>query len=444
MAVALSLICLILFTVFSFKILGGGFVNSRTLTLPDYPEYKYMMSPKMMFTIFVIVTGPFFLAPFSLLKYAVYFGILVFLLITGSIKLPKSPIVISYVIFLLWLVICAFRSSQHFESLMLLIKYSLPLFSLALGYSAIENKYDLFYLLKVVSIGALIYAIVCGGYAKTVIYPVYRFASNVILTYAALTDYLSSIFIVPLVLWWWSRNKKWLWVAIIMFGSVILESVRTGLGAMTIAGCLFFLCRYKAASIPFIGAIAAIFIAVILYVPSVNEKFFGEESNVTAEEIVNDNALSLDNIQTSGRKYIWERLENRFYKGHEISGSGLGESTSYMKKNAKEEFMGLRLMHSDYVQMKCDTGLVGLWLFIIFGAISFLYIIPKVWTAEDMTLRIAGALAFGSMGATAFSMAFDNVVSHSMSSMIMPFIFLGMFIKLQNENNDELIFESET
>ena len=29
----------------------------------------------------------------------------------------------------------------------------------------------------------------------------------------------------------------------------------------------------------------------------------------------------------------------------------------------------------------------------------------------------------------AFSMYYDNVVSHSMSSLVMPFIFLGFFLK---------------
>ena len=49
------------------------------------------------------------------------------------------------------------------DAILLLIKYSIPLLSLWLGYSAIQGEYDLYFFAKYVTRYSLIYALFLGG-----------------------------------------------------------------------------------------------------------------------------------------------------------------------------------------------------------------------------------------------------------------------------------------
>lgn len=437
----INLILLFAFAFFSVRILSGAYYNSRTLALPDHPGLHYLMEPKMLFVIFLIITGPFYLSPYSLIKYGVFYAIIIFLLVSKQICIPKNIIVYTYTMFLIWLFVSAWRVGFSRDAIMSLIKYSIPLFALALGYSSIENKYDLYYLMKVVAIGAVIYVIVCGGISFKLTRSLYYLCGNFILTYGGLTDYLACLSVIPLLLWWWTDNKKWFLAFLIICSSPVLESVRTGLGASTVAAMIFCLFKFKWKSLPFIAIILMASIAVIIYVPSVREKFYGENADVSNEAIVSGEALTLDNMHTNGRMELWKKTEKALYEGHEMCGSGLGESYRTVRMWFSWDNSIPNMLHNDYVQIKCDTGLIGLWLFIIFGATVFIYIGQRIWSIQDMPSRICGILALTSSGSIAFSMGFDNVVSHSMSSMIIPFLFIGFFLKLYPQDNEEIIMD---
>ena len=60
-------------------------------------------------------------------------------------------------------------------------------------------------------------------------------------------------------------------------------------------------------------------------------------------------------------KAVWEMLETQFYKGKEMKGSGIGSCQKFLYDNPA----GVKQTHGDYVQMRCDTGLIGFWLYII-------------------------------------------------------------------------------
>jgi hypothetical protein len=52
-------------------------------------------------------------------------------------------------------------------------------------------------------------------------------------------------------------------------------------------------------------------------------------------------------------------------------------------------------------------------------------------------VRLTGIMALSSMAGIAFSMYFDNVVSMSMQGMIMPYIYLGFFLKMVDKEELE-------
>jgi hypothetical protein len=144
---------------------------------------------------------------------------------------------------------------------------------------------------------------------------------------------------------------------------------------------------------------------------------------------VQGDAMSMDNINTSGRAAMWEMILDECYKGNETFGSGLGVSMRFLKDwAAKSGKAGL--MHNDYVQIISDTGIVGIVLICLFYIVFLLKGITYVVLRKSSTcVKITGIMAVSSMAGIAFSMYYDNVVSHSMSSLVMPFIFLGFFLK---------------
>ena len=393
-------------------------------------EY-YLLSRNMYFVIFTVCTAPIFLGSLSLLKYGLWFMVLLALLLVGKVRMKFEAVTGMYLVFFLWLCYTMTYTMARYDGFMLLIKYSIPMLFLWMGYSAIRNEKDLIIFLKVVNIVVCIYCFFIGGQGcKLMPWLYYGPIGGQFLKYAGFADFLTSIFIVPILLYWLTKEKKYIFCALWMVLSTVLESVRTGMGGMLLVFCTVLLLKNKAKAIPGLAVAGAMFLSVVLFVPSVNEKFFGEDAGtVSATDIVQGDALAHENINTSGRTEMWEMILEECYTGNEIFGSGLGVSMRFLK-DWSVLTNSPAIMHNDYVQIISDTGIVGI-VFICLFYIVFLLkgITYVVLRKSDTCVKLTGIMAVSSMAGIAFSMYYDNVVSHSMSSLVMPFIFLGFFLK---------------
>lgn len=442
MSTVINLIILVIFTIYAITIFKDSFLNKRIFILPDKVGYLYQMNAQMYFLIFIICTAPFFLGQFSLLKYGVYFTILIYLLVTKKIRPKIDLIVSSYLLFYSWLIITCFYANITIDTFTLLIKYLIPILSLWLGYSAIESHYDLFFLSKATIKACAIYGLIIGGFSAVFMPWFYYspFGNGIFLTYAGLADYFTSLFVVPLIWYWITGKRIGLIIAAWLLLSTILESVRTGLGGIAIVSCFFALFRYKFKSIPFIITLVAGFIASILFIPSINEKFFGSNAGkIGAEAIIVGDGLRFDNIQTSGREFLWDLCLNKYYDLNPIYGSGLGTVTHFLKERAARE-NSIALLHSDYVQLLCDCGNISIILLSFFFLCVLVKVFYYTWiTHANIWIVISGIMAISSLAGVAFSMGFDNVVSHSMTSLINPFIFIGFFLKFIDLTKNEYL-----
>ena len=391
---------------------------------------RYLLSRNMYFVIFTVCTAPVFLGSLSLLKYGLWFATVLLLMFTGKIRGKFETITIIYLIFFLWLCYTMTYTTATRDGVMMLIKYSLPILFLWLGYSAINNEKDFVIFLKVVNVVACIWCFLIGGQGSTLMPWLYVSPIGLqIATYAAFADYLTSIFIVPILLYWLTKEKKYIFCALWMVLSTVLESVRTGMGGMMLVFAFAMVLRYKAKAIPGLLFAGALFVSVILFVPKVNEKFFGEDAGkVTATEIVQGNALSLDNIEMSGREYLWKKVKENCYYGNELIGKGLGEAEYFAKnKMYKGE---ISKVHNDYLILLCDTGIVGVIMFVLFYISVIFKVTSHVMLRRSTPMvKFTGIMALSSMAGIAFCMYFDNIVSNSMQSMVMPYIYLGFFLK---------------
>lgn len=439
MKTILSLIIFLVLVWWIYRIYLSSQVKFRIV---EYSKGEhYLLSPNMYFVIFTVCTAPIFLGSLALLKYGLWFVAMLVLLFASKVRLKFEFMTGMYSIFFLWLCYTMTYTTMPRDGAMMLIKYALPMLFLWLGYSALNNEKDLIIFLKVVNVVACVYCMFIGGQGcKLIPWLYYHVFMGVFGTYAAFADYLTAVFIVPILLYWLTKEKKYILCAFWMVLSTVLESVRTGLGGMMLVFAVALLLKNKAKAIPGLLLAGGLFLSVVLFVPSVNEKFFGEDAGtVSAADIVQGDAMSMDNIEMNGREYLWERVLENCYYGNETFGGGLGTSGRFVK-NYAEATGAVPMMHNDYLQILCDTGIVG----VVLIAIFYLSVILKVTSnvalrRSSLLVKLTGIMALSSMVGIGFCMYFDNVVSNSMQSMVMPYIYLGFFLKaLDIEKRNEV------
>ena len=90
--------------------------------------------------------------------------------------------------------------------------------------------------------------------------------------------------------------------------------------------------------------------------------------------------------------------------------------------------------------MLCESGNIGLGIYIVFALVMLLIVLSETWKFKDfLSITFAGALTVASFMACFFAMGFDNVITYAQQGYVIPFIFLGIFYKLKDVNNNEQI-----
>lgn len=433
-----TLLSLLLFVVLAFWVGKIYLSNEKKFRAVEMSKGNYyLLSQNMYFVIFTVCTAPIFLGSFALLKYGLWFVTLLVLLFLGKVRMKFEAMTVMYTIFFFWLCCTMTYTTAPRDGYMMLIKYALPMLFLWMGYSGLSNEKDLIVFLKVVNIVACIYCCFIGGQGcKLMPWLYYGPIGAQFSTYAGFADFLTAVFVVPLMLYWLTKEKKYLGCALWMVLSTVLESVRTGMGGMMLVFCVALLLKNKAKAIPGLAVAGAMFLSVVLFVPSVNEKFFGEDAGtVSATDILQGGAMGMDNIELSGREYMWQRVKDNCYYGNETFGGGLGTSGRFVKNYGRANRY-LDMMHNDYLQIICDTGHVGILLLTVFYIVVILRVTSEVaLRRSSLLVKLTGIMALSSMVGIGFSMYFDNVVSNSMQSMVMPYIYLGFFLKALDMEN---------
>lgn len=394
--------------------------------LVSYPfltrEEQYLANQNLSFLLFSMATSMVFLGPLSLAKYGVWIVILV-VLVFYRFEKRTCPALNFYFIFLLWCVFAMTYADNKMQAVNMLIKYNLPILYFLLGYNSINSEDDLEAFLRFTTVTGVIYACIIGGLTEKVLPPVYSFFTmgGICVTYASLADFFTSIICIPFALYVFTQNKKYLYAAGFMMLSTVMAAVRTGIGGTAIALSIFAFIIYRLRSLPYIVLSGCFALGVIYFVPSVHDKMFGQK---VASANIRMN-IGGQNVTMNGREYIWQDALDHCYKGHELMGSGLGDATHYLKTG----FDNLRMMHNDYITMKCEIGDLGMGLFILFAIVALLTVLVQTLKSTSWITKVMGASAVGSLAGTMFCMGFDNVVTYAQQCFVIPFVLLGIFYR---------------
>ena len=407
----------------------SGYAFFLMLSKPSYVKLskteRVLLTGREKFLLLTLVTGMFQVGAFSASRLMVW----MMMMLAAFIFYRRSPIFnrlnLIYIIFLIWLLFTMIWAPSMEYAVRVFLKYLYPFVALLFAATFVHSKEFIFVAMRWMLMVAFILSVILGGFMTQILHIWFFFFGSLFWPISTLADYLAVMSAVAFVMWWRTGKKRYLLLIAWFILNSILQQTRTGIlaiGAVLMVGSYL---RYKLASLPYIIGAFFIGIAMILFIPQIKDKMFYNPDQVTTLSDI-ANAQAENNLNTSMRAYMWEHLMHRFHDGHEWIGSGLGSVQHYMYENFV--FGGLKAAHSDYVQMMCDTGNVGLLLYLLFPLMLYFLTIRYVHKRPTTPIRASAILTFLSYAAVLAAMGFDNVVNYSFASHSYPFIFAGIFL----------------
>lgn len=402
------------------------------MTNPLNRVQKMVMDGPEMFWVLTFSTGLLALsAPAGLDLMAIRLMVLEVFCIVGLFICKRSPqwspAVIFYVLYIVWLVVGLSYTSAPGYGFRVILKYLYPLLIILFASAAVRDK-EVF--LKA-GVGARMVALI--SIAVVFIPYIGRLFPGVFWYGTASAIHYISMCVLSLALFYYTlEKKKNLLLCILFMLPCILWVFRTSIMGTVLALMSFFFFKYKLKSLPVIFLVFILFVLAVFAIPSVREKMFVNSENVSIEQFQRGE-ISKDDINSNARFGMWEHLESRFYEGKELMGSGVGSVQNYMYSNFV--FGGLKVPHNDYVQILCDSGIIGvvLYLLVVLTVIIHSFIVYQ--NNSDIAIKMCAIVAGSSLAGVALTLYSDNVVNYSMATLSYPFGFYGMMLGLTKGKN---------
>lgn len=381
----------------------------------------------MHFLFIVIINSYFFGSNFLTLSRIIIFSIFsihIFLLRKWNFYIDKT-IVRLYVIFYLWLIFTLTYSTGIEQGLLMLGKYAIPFVFLVFSYHALQNEKEYILWLRRINRLNIIYIVVHG------IAPIGK-AIDIVASgfFEGEYGYSMAIFVtIPITLYVLTKKKIYLFEAFLYVVPAATYMRRAALGAYFLTLGVFILYKYKLK-----GAVVSVILLLgiiisIFAVEPLKERFFGgdkgDASSLTLKDLIQGDVQ----INSTGRDTMWGIVYDMFFVGHEIKGSGLGSMKRYMTSDDNEYKDAFMILHNDYLHLACETGAVGVTLWLFFYLAIVLKVRNGIRRIQKTIVVYSGLSALCGFVAIAFVMFFANVVS-SPFLFVQPFILFGFFLKI--------------
>ncbi len=335
---------------------------------------------------------------------------------------------VMYLIYILWMVYSLTYCSSIEFGIRYILKYAYP-FIIMIVASALVRDEQIFLALCVWARRVAILSFLIGyiPFVNTFFNGTFWYITALDLNYVTMSVTSFALY------YFYGKDKKDLILGILFTLPCILTVHRSGLLAMFSGLAVFMFLKHKWISLPYILGVLAIGVGIVFYVPAFHDKMFWKdtENELTVQDLRSGN-ISEEDIRNNGREAMWELLEAQFYKGHEMKGSGIGSCQKFLYDNPA----GVKQTHGDFVQMRCDTGLIGFWLYMIVGiaVLVHCFIVCSTSYIPDY-VKCCAMIAGGSVMGCYFAMYSENVVTYTMASTGYPFalygVMLGMLSKVK-------------
>jgi hypothetical protein len=165
---------------------------------------------------------------------------------------------------------------------------------------------------------------------------------------------------------------------------------------------------------------------LIVFNANFRQRMFFDASD--SEALLKDPLGALQAINGSGRFSLWDEMLARFYTPHPAIGSGIGATQDFLYSRSA---IGQGVVHSEYVRLLCELGVVGLILFTV-AMLSYLITLMRSPAPPSPSVARAYTLAaIGGLVTYLIYMATDNSFDYVNQFGAYIFALIGLAIKAQ-------------
>ena len=333
----------------------------------------------------------------------------------------SKPLII-YLVYLAWLFVGCFYTLSVPFGIRTMLKYAFPLIFCLFASAAIDN----FVTAIKSAIAARWVAVACV--IITFIPFLYTLFDNVIWYITARVIHFISMMVFSLAMFFFTKEKKLnLFLFILFLLPCFVLLLRTSILGSVAAIVAFSFIRWKLKSLPVILGVVILGVISVFAIPSLRNKMFFD--NKTSIEEFRAGKIDMSDVNTNYRAYMWDRLENNLYRDHELLGSGTGSTQYFMQANPRM-FANLAASHSDFVQMRCDNGIIGLVIYSAMIAAIYIHCFLIYWRTGDNRIKLFALTAGASLIGVFATFYSDNTVNYSLATLSIPFGFYGMTLAL--------------
>ena len=339
---------------------------------------------------------------------------------------PTAPEMF-YGLFLLWCAIEAGLSDNVAFAARMHLKLLYPFLVMLLARLVVDNGSIASSLLTKLLLTVGVVCMLIGG-------PAIRLAPSVLLTLApvfwpgaAFADCAAIMTPVALSCWRLFGKRRYLALALLLGTSSLLGFIRTGVAATAIGVSVFAILEFGKRSLPLVLIIYLGSVSAFFALPEMREKMFVDSSGMRLGDAINPTSIDYKNIQSSGRFAVWQEAMDRFFWDNPAVGSGLGTTQAWFYRGG---YPGLLVEHSEYVRLLCDTGIIGLTLFLVMIASCMVALWRVYRFAGHPLARYFALMGLSMFPAYLFCMGFDNVLNYALPAGQYPFAFTGAAIGL--------------
>ena len=349
------------------------------------------------------------------------------LCIVGMFVVKRQPVwtmpLLFYVAYLIWILVGCTYSQAPVIGIRVFLKYLFPLLMTLFASAAVRHTETYLKagkgatLLGIISI--VLFTIIPS--AGELLPGVFWYAP------ARAINYISLLIFCLTLYYYTDEKRNNLFLSFLFILPCFVAVYRTSIMGSIVALAAFFFIKYSVRSLPIILAIFIAGVIAVFTIPSLHEKMFKADTNVTLEQF-EEGKVTMDNVETNSREKVWKLLDSHFYNKHKIAGSGTGAVQNFLYTH--DVVGGVKAAHSDFVQMRCDNGLIGLGLYVlmIFGV--FVHCFRTFWSYSSIPIKMCALTAGASLMGVFVTLYSENTVNYSMSTLSMPFGFYGMMMGL--------------
>ncbi|MCS6293010.1 MAG: O-antigen ligase family protein [Nitrospira sp.] len=185
--------------------------------------------------------------------------------------------------------------------------------------------------------------------------------------------------------------------------------------------------------VPTIGLAAAP--ALFIFNDSFRQRMFKSGDNVSLSTMMADPSSAIEQVHGSGRFEAWDYVMTNFFGPNPFLGAGVGTTQHYFYTHRST---GLNAIHSEYIRLLAEVGIIGCLLFLI----GFTIYARQLWVesknAKSIEAKTYSKAALGGMIVYFTFMATDNAFDYVTACGIFVFTFIAMSHKATElDINDE-------